>query len=255
MDKNMIKSGSQEIKSSVKEKSFLVTATGEPYQIVRVHFSVKNKKKLLETLSRLRCFVYSRNLKQWKWFCKDEAQTFNFSESYALLSKKTVPLVLGTVQFAAATSEMFFDVISFERATKGIVFFDKYIKRSYARVTDIEVVNKLFEASNAWMPRHDDYFDVHETHKTLPEVLINRLSMIASSIDDPKSRASLSYSYLEKMAKEPLAEVERFPTYYYEDGIEKIQASLRMRHFIALQHWYGRTDYTFYDLSQEIISR
>jgi hypothetical protein len=251
---NRNKENSQEISRCKKENTYLVTMTGEPYQLVRIHFSVHNKNKVLEKLTQLNCITYNEHQNIWRWVYKDEAKSLKFKKSYPL-SRKKRPIILGTFHFGPTIHQMYLNVTSFERATKGIIFFDKHIKRSHAKVTDIEVVNKLFKAVQAGLPHHDDYFDIQKTQKTLPEVLINRLSMIASSIDDTRIRSDLSFSYLEKIAKEPLAEVERFPIYYYEDGIEKIQTSLRMRQFIALQHWNGRTDYTFYDLSHEIIYR
>ena len=55
--------------------------------------------------------------------------------------------------------------------------------------------------------------------------------------------------------KEPLTEVESFPIHYYEDGITGLEGCLTMREAIALQHWNGNKNYTFYDLMQQIIPK
>jgi hypothetical protein len=45
-----------------------------------------------------------------------------------------------------------------------------------------------------------------------------------------------------------IAEVERFPTNYYEDGIDQLHATLQIRQRLAFEHWNGNTGFSFEDI-------
>jgi hypothetical protein len=55
------------------------------------------------------------------------------------------------------------------------------------------------------------------------------------------------------MVAESLPEVERFPVNYYEDGIKLLEASLRMRETVSLEHWKGNKDFTLFDVIGSVI--
>lgn len=241
-----------------KEKYLLVTMTGEPYQLVRIHYEVFNRGKVARIFSRLECMDYDPDHERWVWLYDGEAKNLQFNRSYASIPEEKHPIVIGAF-FSRSEHEMFLNVNSFDRATKGIAFFDRYfrrtlIKKASAKVTDIEVVNKFFEPSAAdGVPKHEDYFDKRPVSKTDPAAVVKKLSMIASSVEDKTEGAMLAFSYLEESAKQPFPEIERFPTNFHEDGIKGIEASLRTREAIARQHWSGNTGYTFYDLVQDML--
>ncbi len=45
------------------------------------------------------------------------------------------------------------------------------------------------------------------------------------------------------------------PVHYYEEGIADFETSCRFRQMIAMQHYLGKEDYSFYDLIQELLQR
>jgi hypothetical protein len=149
---------------------------------------------------------------------------------------------------------MYLDLNSFDRVIKAIEFFDKHLDQSFAQVTDIEIVNRFFDNPYPGkVPGHEDYFDKSRAVKRDGDAFFKELTAKTLSIDDPKERAEFGISYLEEMSKKPLPEIERFPTLYYEEGIGSLKLSLRVRHIIAYQHWLGNTQYSYYDLMQEIM--
>lgn len=241
-----------------EEKHFLMTMTGEPYQLARIHFEVFNRRGIAKIFSRLKCMDYDPDQKRWVWLYDGEARKLQFNWSYPSIPKEKHPIVLGSF-FSRFENGMYLNVNSFDRATKAIAFFDRYfrrglIRKALAKVTDIEVVNKYFRPSpGGGFPRHEDYFDKQPVTKTDPEAFMNKLETMVSSANDKEEGTRQALSYLEDSAKQPFPEKERLPTHFYEDGIEGLEASLRMRQAIAYQHWLGNTDYTYYDLIQDTL--
>ncbi len=242
------------------EKHFLVTMTGEPYQLARIHYEVFDRSGIAKIFSNLECMDYDPDQKRWVWLYHGEAMKLQFSRPYSSIRPEMHPIVLGSF-FSRSEDEMFLNVNSFDRATKAITFFDGYfrkglIRKALAKVTDIEVVNKYFGPSaGSGTPRHEDYFDKQPVAKTDPETLTKNLMRAVSSAKDKEERARLGFAYLEETTKKPTPEIERLPTNFYEDGIEGLEASLRMRQAIAYQHWLGNTGYTHYDLVQDMLHR
>ena len=236
-----------------KNRILLKTMTQETYMLARIHYDLFDKEKIQLIFSKLRCMAYDIE-GRWVWLYEDEAKKLKFEGSYYEIPKERRPIVLGSF-YSKKDDETYLNVNSFDRAKKAVVFFDKYIPRTVAMVTDIEVVNKIFGYSDGNLPKHEDYFDkepikIKDTEKTM-----NELENIASSIENPSERLEIALTHMENSAKEHLPEVERFPIHFYEDGIMGLDGSLKMRETIALQHWSGNKDYTFYDLMQEIIPK
>jgi hypothetical protein len=63
------------------------------------------------------------------------------------------------------------------------------------------------------------------------------------------------YKNKHEKSKKPLPEVEKAPIYYYEEGIGFFETACRFRQMIAMQHYLGREDYSFYDLVQELLQK
>ena len=241
-----------------EEKRFLMTMTGEPYQLARIHYEVFNRSRIAGIFSRLKCMDYDPDQKRWVWLYDGEAKKLQFNWPYSSIPEEKHPIVLGSF-FSRSENEIFLNVNSFDRATRAIVFFDRYFRKglfrkALAKVTDIEVVNKYFDPSaSGGFPRHEDYFDEQPVTKTDPEVFMKKIESVVSSARDKEERARLALSYLEDSAKQPFPEIERLPTHFHEDGMEGLEASLRMRQAIAYQHWLGNTGYTYYDLIQDAL--
>ena len=233
------------------KKILLATVTGEPFQPARIYYQLFDAEKIQIIFSKLRCMDYDRNQSRWVWLYHAESKKIKFQTPYVNIPRKLHPIVIGSF-FLKNENEMFLNVNSFERVTKAITFFNKYLPRTTAKVNGVEIVNKIFSSIDGSIPRHEDYFDKRPVVKRDSEMILNQISNIASSVDDPMERLKLALSHTEIMAKEPLPEVERLPTHFYEEGIESLKTSLMMRTIIAHEQWSGNKDYSFYDLMQKI---
>lgn len=234
------------------DRAILVTITGEPYQPTRLHYRLFDKAKVADTFAKMRCMDYDKSKQRWVWLYSKEAKKLKFANSYSSIPWKKRSIVLGSF-FSRTAKRMFLTLNSFDRALKAIEFFDQYLDRSVAQVTDIEVVNRFFDNPFPGdVPGHE-YFDKKPAVKRDGATSLKELMAKALTIEDPKERAQFGISCLEEMSKKPLPEVERFPTLYYEEGIASLELSLKVRHIIAYQHWLGNAGYSFHDLIQEII--
>src|SRR5437588_127271 len=127
------------------DKTVLATMTGENFQPVRLHYRVFDHAGLLRALKRLRCVDEDPPRQRWVWLYDHEARGLQFRRcSYAQIPKHLHPIVIGSL-FVRRNDELLLDLRSCERALLAIPFFDKYLPRKVAKVTEAEVVNKLFE--------------------------------------------------------------------------------------------------------------
>ena len=171
------------------------------------------------------------------WLYDHEAKGLRFKQSYADLPKHARPIVLGSF-FLRADDQLLLDLRSCERATLAIPFFDKHIPRSVARVTEAEVVNRLFSAENRTL-KPDSHFDHQPSTFINPQDAVERIRSLTAGIRNPLRKLKVVMDDMEANAKQPLPEIERFPVHYYEDGIQGFATALRFRQIVALEHWLG----------------
>jgi hypothetical protein len=235
-------------------KILLKTMTQEIYMLARIYYDLFDREKVQTIFSKLRCMDFDTTRDCWVWLYKAETEKLKFEGSYYDIPIEHRPIILGLFH-SNNDDEMYLNVNSFERAKKAIVFFDKYIPRTVAKVTDMEVLNKIFDSYDGTLPNHDDYFE--NKHKEIidQERTINELKSITSSTKNPLEKLEVALKHLENSSKQSLPELERFPIHFYEDGLAGLEGCLPMRETIALQHWAGNKDYTFYDIMQKIIPK
>ena len=235
-----------------KSKIILTTMTKDIYMLARIHYDLFDKEKIQLIFSKLQCMQYDNIQDRWVWLYEAEAKKLKFKGSYHEIPKERRPIILGSF-YLKNKEKMYLNVNSFDRANKAVVFFDKYFPRTAAKVTDIIVLNKIFDFFDGNLPKHEEYFDQESIEIKDPERIINTLKNTTSSFKNPVEKLRAALTLLENDCKQTLPEVERFPIHFYEEGITGLDGSLTMRETIALQHWNGNKDYSFYDLMQKII--
>ena len=224
-------------------KKLVLTMTGEVLQPVRVYYDVKDNKAVKKIFSKLKCVEFDSTRNRQVWLYQKESKKIKFEKPYLSIPLEHRPIVIGSF-FTCSNKEMYLEVRSIERAIEGIIFFDKHIKKYMAKVTDISIINKLFSGSEN-TTNFDSLFD----NATIinPEKNIDELNAF---VDQGKSIGS----FFEEKKKNTLPEVERFPSHYYEDGIEILTYTLKSRQYVAMQHWKGNKDYTLGDYISKIAS-
>src|SRR5262249_47385114 len=135
---------------------------------------------------------------------------------------------------------------SCERATLAIEFFDKHIPRNVAKVTEAEVVTRLFPAEDSKVTP-EGLFDHQTSTSKDPEALLQRMIELTAHVQDPSEKLRIALEDMQSGAKQPLPEIERLPVNYYEDGITGFKLALQLRQMVARQHWLGNTGYTLLD--------
>ena len=138
-------------------KQLLMTMTGEIHQPVRLYYQVVDQAAVCKVFAKLRCLDEDQDNHRWVWLYHGEAKKLKFHTSYSAIPRKMRPIVLGAFRFTSA-EEMSLDVRSCERATKAVVFFDRYLARSIARVTHAAIVNRLFPATAEGLPALEGLF-------------------------------------------------------------------------------------------------
>lgn len=231
----------------------LTTMTGESYQPARIYYQVGQKNAVLGRFKRLRCIDYDQNQNRWVWLYTEEAKNINFDQSYRDIPKQYRPIVLGYFTWNG-DQELRLDVRSFERVIEAITFFDRKINRRLAKVTTIKIVNKLFPATIATeeMSNHHTVF-FEQRQAVNPKDEMEKLEEITSQYEAGEESQKAAFSYLEKQMKKTLPEVEELETHFYEDGIESVAMSLRMRHIEAMEHWKGNKNFSQFDIMTTLL--
>ena len=231
----------------------LTTMTGESYQPARIYYQVSQKNAVLGRFKRLRCIDYDREQNRWVWLYTEEAKNIQFDQSYRDIPKQYRPIVLGYFTWNG-DKELRLDVRSFERVIEAMTFFDRKINRRLAKVTTIKIVNQLFSAtiSTEEMSNHHTVF-FEQRQAVNPKDEMEKLEEIASQYEAGEESQKAAFSYLEKQMKKTLPEVEELETHFYEDGIESVAMSLRMRHIEAMEHWKGNKNFSQFDIMTTLL--
>ena len=182
-----------------------------------------------------------------------EAKKLKFHTSYSAIPRKMRPIVLGYFRFTSA-EEMYLDVRSCERATKAVVFFDRYLKRSITQVTHAAIVNRLFAYTTSGLPELEGLFAPDTITEIDGEEMLLRAAESLKTIQDPRQRMAMAFAMMEQQSKEPLPDVEKLPVHFYEDGITSLENALRLRQIVVFEHWQGHTDYTLGDIIRKVSS-
>jgi hypothetical protein len=229
-----------------QEKRLLTTTTGEMLQPARLYYEVVDLRHVLESLSQLRCVENDPPNDRFVWLYRDESRQLKFANPYSSIPREMQPIVLGSFYFRQE-GEMLLDVRSFERATKAIVFFDKHIGRSAARVTHAAVVNRLFSPPESSAFDAMKLFDSETVVERNPDDLIESTKKWAEG-KSPEERLRTAMPFLEQLGRQELPEIEKFPVHFYEEGIAALEGVLRTRQAVAFEHWKGNKDFTIVDL-------
>lgn len=235
-----------------KKTTKIVTYTGEDSQPARIYFQVFKPKTLLGIFKKLRCVAYQRQSIDggfgWRWFYDQEAKKLKFQNSISKIPKEARPVVLGDF-FFPNEEVMYLDVRSFERVIKAIDFFRKRINPRVAKVTKIQIVNRLFSAEETNVEKllqapYDHFFN--ET-----QVVSNRekLNNLLQEFEDKHLSQEESRERLLDHLKEKSPEIEEllFDS-TEEESLGALQFSLTLKNLEAAQHFNGDEQFSQWDL-------
>jgi len=240
-------------------QSPLYTSTGELFQLVRVYYRVFSQATVLGVFKKLRCIEFDRTQNRWVWLFEHKAKKLRLGKPYSELPKEIRPVVIGYFTFRGE-DQMLLDVRSVERSTHAIEFFDKRINRRAAQVTNLRIVNKLFEPTQEKIQEvikqsPDRFFDCDNITRSA-EVLMAGFEQLKKE-EDIEIRRQKAFAWIEQQARLPLSEVEEIQTHFYENGIEggiePLKIALKLRQLELIERWNGNRDANILNIIQNYI--
>ncbi|WP_419655811.1 hypothetical protein [Desulfosarcina variabilis] len=249
--KQSVKTLKTSLSKQKKMNQIAFTATGEIFQPVRIHYTVDDVLKLNDVFSKLKCMEYDSDHKRWVWLYTGEARKLEFEHDPG--GENIV--IIGEFIFENSKN-IVLNLRSHERAIYGIAFFDEHIPKSVAEVTDITTINRLFSLKEAAsVSTLNQLFETGNLTIRDPEKITQDLLKIKSGNDDESEKKKEISEYILELSNEKTPEIEKFPSNYYEDGIESLEFSLRLNQIVAFQHWKGNTNYTAMDAIREGVKK
>jgi hypothetical protein len=236
------------------DKPILATLTGDDFQPVRLHYQVFDHEGLLHAFKKLRCVEHDPTQERWVWLYDHEAKNLRFERSFAEIPKKLHPIVIGSF-FLREKDKLLLDLRSCERALLAIPFFATHLPHHIAKVTESEIVNKLFSATENAELRPDQLFDTQTSILRDPGAEMQKILDRIGHVRDPREKFKLIQKEMDAQLRQLPPDIERFPVHYHEDGIEGFALALRLRQIVAREHWLGNTRYTLDDAIKETTKR
>jgi hypothetical protein len=229
----------------VQNRQLLATMTHEPFQPVRLYYSIPDRAHVIQKLRLLRCTVEAPFERCWQWLFEAEAASLRFRGGYDDVPKEKRPIVLARLLFPQSGG-MLLQTNSIERAIGAARFFAPHLGPSVVAMR-CRVVNRCF-AANEGAP--------DELMKTLDQdvTVVDPRSAEAAFQADFKgvrttqdaNRAAARSLERRLQAKEDVPMVEDFPLHPEEEtsDFQHLSTGLRLRFVRAVEHWNGNTDLT-----------
>lgn len=241
------------------EKTLISTYTGEPSQPVRIYYQVSKPKTVLGVFKKLRCVYFESALKRWRWLYDHEAKKLRFETSSSKIPKEAKPIVIGDF-FWRGETELLLEVRSFDRATKALEFFEKRINPRAAFATKLRVVNRLFAADEPNVAQllespYDRFFDGDEVDIPNPLRELQEAREFKESQEAQEGSVKAGFEYLEAKLKEKIPEIEEIPLDFYREKSPSwsgLQLALTLRRIEAQEHFFGRENFSQYDLIEDM---
>ena len=230
--------------ANAEQKQLMLTTTGEIYQPVRLYYRIFNKSAIESRFRTLRCMDIDMENGRWVWLYIEEARKISFPYPYKQIPNALHPIVIGSF-FTKVDDEMYLDIRSIERASEAILFFDKHLDRSFAKVTHAAILNRLpFDNPKSARFNFDEFFDNDEMVVLNPDQMVDDLEKVTLGVDDINERRLIASDFLKKSLGNDFPDAEKFPVHYYEDGIDLFKDALRLRQTVAFARWQGKENIT-----------
>ena len=235
------------------------TLTDEFFQPVRLYYIIHNEIGLQEIFNQLKCFEYDAILNDWTIRYSDEAANIGLKVPPEKIPPQAQPLIIATI-FIENKQAMLIDVRSIERAARVIEFINNHVPREIAEVTHASIYNELITATNNNPESlrdidYDELFSDENITVIDPESHFLEAETLASQYEDKAEVFAIMTRRVQEKAKQPLPRAEKFPVYFYDEGIQHFETAFKMRQHIAAEHFFGNKDFSFYDLIHNLVSK
>ncbi|MEW6745106.1 MAG: hypothetical protein AB1486_20315 [Planctomycetota bacterium] len=228
-----------------QERCLLATMTKEPFQPVRLYYSIPSRSFVTDRLRRLKCVVEVPDERCWQWLFHAEAASLPIAAGYDAVPAERRPIVLGRIRFPR-NGGMTMQTNSIDRAVAAARFFGPRLGPEVVALR-CRVVNRCF-AANEGQP--------DELMKTLDQdvTVIDPREAEAAFERDFKGvrtmadagRAATESLQRKLASQKDVPMVEDFPLAPEEETPEfrDLAVTLGLRFVRAVEHWKGNTDLT-----------
>jgi hypothetical protein len=229
-----------------KQRYLLATMTNEPFQPVRLYYSIPDCPFVTEKLRALKCMIEVPRERCWQWLFDAEAALLRFAAGgYDDVPKERRPVVLGCIRFPKPGG-MTLQTNSIDRAIVGARFFAPRLGPEVVALR-VRVVNRCFAADEgpphrlmAMLDQDVTLIDPREV-----EAAFTRDFKGVRTMEDAERAATASLQR-RLASKEDVPVVEDFPLAPEEETPEfrDLATTLGFRLVRAVEHWKGNTDLT-----------
>lgn len=244
------------LKKDTKNRRLLVTMTNEPFQPVRLYYSIPDRSFVRRRLQSLKCMTEVRSERCWEWLFQAEAALLRFPGGYGDVPIEKRPVVLGRIRFPN-DEEMTLETNSIPRAIEGARFLGPRFGPEVAAIR-CRVVNRWFAA---------DEGNLNALMNTLDKnvvVIDPRVAEAAFLRDFGGARTeqdihSAGEKVMERKLKngEDVPMVEDLPLAPEEEtpDFRTLEITLQLRGIHALEHWNGNTHLTLAAIIQGLMKQ
>jgi len=234
-----------------ENRCLLTTMTQEPFQPVRLYYSIPSRSFVTGRLRSLKCMVEVPDERCWQWLFHGEAASLPIAAGYDAVPAERRPIVLGRIRFPKSGC-MTMQTNSIDRAVAAARFFGPRLGPEVVALR-CRVVNRCFVADegqpNQLMETLDQ--DVAVIDPREAEAAFRHDFKGVRTMADAECAATKSLQ--RKLAgREDVPLVEDFPLAPEEESPEfrDLATTLGFRFVRAVERWKGNTDLT---LTQVIV--
>ncbi len=228
-----------------QNRHLLMTLTNEPFQPVRLYYSIADRTLVSRKLRRLECLVEAPEEQCWQWLFHAESASLRFGGGYEDVPKERRPIMLGRIRFPSDSS-MILQTNSIARAIGAARFFAPYFGPECIAIR-FRLANRLFAAEEG---RLEELMRILDQNVTVidpreAEATFTRQFKDVRTKEDAERVAAES---LERrlQSKEDIPLIEDFPLAPEEETSDfgHLAFTLQLRLIRAMEHWRGNTDLT-----------
>jgi hypothetical protein len=222
-----------------------MTLTNEPFQPVRLYYSIPDRALVSRKLGTLQCLVQAPEEQCWQWLFHGEAASLRFGGGYEDVPKERRPIILGRIRFPSDSS-MILQTNSIARAIGAARFFAPYLGPECTAIR-LRLANRLFAAEEG---RLEELMKILDQNVTVidpreAEATFTRQFKDVRTKEDAERVAAES---LERrlQSKEDVPLIEDFPLAPEEEtpDFRHLTFTLQLRLIRAMEHWQGNTGLT-----------
>jgi hypothetical protein len=239
-----------------KDRRLLLTLTNEPFQPVRLYYSIPDRAYVSEILRSLECMVQAPEERCWQWLFSAEAASLRFAGGFDDVPKERRPIILGRIRFPEAGNLMTLQTNSIQRAIGAAGFFAPYLG-AHSVLVRCRLVNRVFAGEEGspkelakLLDRNVTVVDARES-----EEAFKRDCKDVTTMEEAERMGSESLKRrLENKKDVPM--VEDFPLAPEEESSDfsDLTLTLQLRLIRAIERWQGNAELTLSSLIMRLVN-